>query len=182
VATDSMDAAGRRRRLAQLDRQLRTTWRPAVEPMGFALGLYRTFRRFRAGDDGTLVHILHVQVGIKSMAGRFAVNLAVHHTRYDPHPGAVSADEAVSGYPALWTRVATLAPPRRTLLDKLLRRTPAAADQWWGMSEDATAMAAALEEPLMLVRSYAPEWFATNGTEAACRAEHERVQARRTRG
>jgi hypothetical protein len=167
-------------RLRELDRQLTAVVRPALEPRGFMAGSHRSFRHIQPGAHGSLVHIVHFQVGIKWLVGKFTANLVVYHSAFCPHPGAV-APEAASfgdGFLALWTRVAKLEPPRPSLIEKLLRRTPEAEDRWWPQSDNPAQMAGALREVLALVLKHAPAWFETHGTEDACQQEFERVRAR----
>ena len=167
-------------RLRELDRQIAAVARPALEPLGFIAGAHRAFRRIHAVEHGTLVHIVHFQVGIKSLTGKFTANLAVYHSAFCPRPGAVTPDTASfgDGFLALWARVAMLAPPDPSLLQKILKRTPEAEDRWWPHSEKPAAMAAAVQDVVALVVAHAPAWFEVHGTEEACRREFERVQAR----
>ncbi len=168
-------------RLRELDHQLAKVVRPALEPIGFLAGAHRAFRRIHQADHGTLVHIVQFQVGIKSMTGKFTTNLVVYHSAFCPNPGAVSPETASfgDGFLALWTRVAKLEPPRRSLIQKLLQRTAHSDDRWWPQSDKPDVMAASLREVVGLVLTHAPAWFEANGTEEVCRREFERVQARR---
>jgi hypothetical protein len=60
--------------------------RPALEALGYLAGAHRGFRRIQQGEHGTLVHIVHFQVGIKSMTGKFTANLVVYHSTFCPSP------------------------------------------------------------------------------------------------
>jgi len=167
-------------RLRELDRQLEAIARPALEPLGFIAGSRRAFRRVRPAEHGTLVHIVHFQVGIKWLAGKFTANLLVYHSAFCPHPGEVAPEDASfgDGFLALWTRVAKLAPVQLSMIERLLRRTPEPDDRWWPQSETPADMAAVLHEVVALVVNHAPAWFEEHGTEDACREEFERVRAR----
>lgn len=178
-----MDADQRRRRLAQFDRQLAHVAPPLLEPLGFRQQEARVFRRSLTADHGTLVHFVRFQVGIKGLAGQFTCSLHVYHSAFCRAPGAVAPADASwnDGLAAMWVRVARLAPVAPSLFDRLRGRVPEPQDRWWPMSDDAAVMARALVEPLTLVTAHAPAWFETYGTEAACRAEAERVAARRPR-
>jgi hypothetical protein len=164
-------------RLREFDRQLLAVARPALEPHGFLAGVYRSFRRMRQTPQGTLVHIVHFQVGIKALAGRFTANLVVYHSTFCPHPGAVSPETATfgDGYLTLWTRVALLEPVRPSFIGRVFGRTSEPDDRWWPQSEDPIVMAATVRDVVTLVLAHAPWWFETHGTEAACRQEHERL-------
>jgi hypothetical protein len=168
-------------RLRELDRQLVAVARPALEPLGFLAGSHRGFRRIQTGAHGSLVHIVHFQVGIKWLAGKFTANLVVYHSEFCLHPGTVAPAAASfgDGFLALWTRVAKLEPVRPSMIEKLLRRTPETEDRWWPQSDEPAEMPAAVREVVALVVKHAPPWFETHGTEDACRQELERVRARR---
>ena len=152
---------------------------PVLEPLGFLAGVHRAFRRILQGDHGTLAHIVHFQVGIKSLAGRFTVNLVVYHTKFCLNPD-VTPETATfgDGFLELWARAAQLEPVRPSLIGRIMRRSAEPPDRWWEQSPDPAAMAAALREPLALVLAHAPAWFERYGTEEACRQAYERVQAR----
>jgi hypothetical protein len=169
-------------RLHEFDRQLALVVRPALEALGYLAGAHRGFRRIQQGEHGTLVHIVHFQVGIKSMTGKFTANLVVYHSTFCPNPGAASPETATfgNGFMAQWIRAGGLQPVRPSTIDKLLRRTPAPEDRWWPQSEDPAKTAASLHEVLAIILEHAPAWFAIHGTEDACRQEFERVQARRS--
>src|SRR5262245_28531894 len=168
-------------RLRELDRQLAAVARPALEPAGFSAGSGRAFRRMRPAEHGTLVHIVHFQVGIKWLAGKFTANLHVYHSAFCPHPGAVAPDDATfgDGFLTLWTRVAKLEPARPSMIERLLGQSPEPDDRWWPQSEDPSETAAALHEVVALVLKHAPGWFEEHGSEEACRREFERVRARK---
>jgi hypothetical protein len=167
-------------RLREFDRQLAAVVPPVLEPLGFRGGVHRAFRRIRQGDHGTLAHIVHFQVGIKSMTGRFTVNFVVYHSKFCLRPGEVTAETATfgDGFMELWARVAQLEPVRPSLIGRILGRSTEPPDRWWEQSADAAAMASALREPLALVLAHAPRWFEQYGTEEACRQAYERVQER----
>jgi hypothetical protein len=167
-------------RLREFDRQLAAVVRPVLEPLGFIAGVHRCFRRIGPADHGTIAHIVHFQVGIKSMTGKFTVNLCVYHSKFCLHPGDVTPETATfgSGLLELWVRVAQLEPVRPSLIGRILGRSTEPPDRWWEQSADPVAMAAALREPLALVLAHAPAWFEQHGTEKVCREAYERVQAR----
>lgn len=68
--------------------RLRTLVAPALTAAGFVFDGSRTFRRLTAG--GTRAQIVNFQMGVRSMAGRFTVNLAV----YDPDDAPFAAPPA----------------------------------------------------------------------------------------
>jgi hypothetical protein len=169
--------------LRELDRQLRPVVGPPLEGAGFQPGADRCFRRIRQAELGTLVQFVHFQPGIKSLAGKFTVNLRAWHSVFRPSLDAVAPEE-VSGIHAHlepWIRLGTLVPAAPSLLERMLGRRPEPVDRWWPQSADPAAMAATLQEVAALLVAYAPAWFDSYGTEAACKQAHEDVLARRAR-
>ena len=170
--------------LRELDRQLAAIVRPALEPSGFMAGDLRSFRRIRAGEHGTLAHIVQFQIGIRALAGKFTVNLVVYHSAFCPEPGNVPAESATSAdtHLRLTARIGLLAPEPPGILNALFRRGPREpGDRWWSQSDRPAVMSKTLRQVVTLIETHAPRWFEENGSEARCRQEHEIVLARRNR-
>ncbi|WP_200335183.1 DUF4304 domain-containing protein [Thiocystis violacea] len=101
------------------DRALRAILREPMAQHGFGFDGSRTFRRHLAG--GAITQIVNVQLGQRSMSGKFTVNLGVYV------PGEASANPAgLSGRKALEYHCA---PNRRERLGRLVP-APLPALQW----------------------------------------------------
>ena len=103
---------------------------PALAHLGFRPGRGRTFRRFSA--DGTAAEIVNFQLGQRSLAGRFSVNLGLFLAGDAPDV-AVNQAKEYNCSPARRSRLGLTASPRFPRLAALplvgLLLQPR--DKWW---------------------------------------------------
>ncbi|HET9451031.1 MAG TPA: DUF4304 domain-containing protein [Aggregicoccus sp.] len=158
-------------RLRQLDRQLAAVLAPLLERQGFQ----RDRRTFRRAVGAHRVQLVEVQVGVRSLAGQFTVNLAVFDPRaWQPPETVLTAQEVAAPreyhcHPDLRQRLGLLLPPPpQGLLGRLLRRPPPQPqDVWWPQSEDAAQMRATLEYAGELLLRLGLPWLEASSTEEA---------------
>lgn len=149
------------KRLRQLDRQLELLAKPMLAAHGFVAGKRRVFRR-RVEHEGTVsTQIIEFQVGVRSLAGRFTVNLAVFNRTY-ARAGTLRDPDAAFPFDCpheLTQRLGFFVPPRRSVLDWLLQRRAGPRDHWWEQDEDEGRMVATLKEVLELLTGRGISWL-----------------------
>ena len=103
---------------------------PALAHLGFVPGRGRTFRRLCA--DGTAADIVNFQLGVRSLEGRFTVNLGLFLAEDAPDV-AVNQAKEYNCSPARRSRLGLIRPPRFPRLAALplvgLPFQPR--DTWW---------------------------------------------------
>jgi hypothetical protein len=172
-----------------LDRAVRAVARPALEAHGFRLDGTRTLRREDLAK-GTC-RIVNVQVGTRSMAGRFTVNLGVYSPELFLGPGtAPRLNEAepwhclpgfherlgrlmVSAWTDRWTRI--LGPSGDAWWKDILY---GARDRWWGFSEDEGHTFDQVRRAIDHVRGVGLRWLEGRDDAEAMRREHSVVNQR----
>lgn len=143
-----------------LDFQLRSVLDPLLAERGFRFDRLRTFRRVRG--DGS-VQIVNVQVGERSMASQFTVNLGVFR------PGDQVIDPKFNPHRPMEYHCP---PQRRERLGRLrptllyeLRRVPVLGvlgqprDHWWKLSDDPRRTAASLRDAGALLVDKGLPWL-----------------------
>ena len=147
-------------RVRTFDRSLREVVRPVLHAQGFVFDQRRTFRRIHA--QRRFAEMIHFQIGQRSLAGRFTVNLGMLAPEdmdgIDPEkarPHDCPFENRV--------RIGFLLPASIPALSRLplLGVLLAAKDRWWRFSEDETYTSRQLTKVMDLVLTYGLPWFAT---------------------
>jgi hypothetical protein len=169
--------------IRQLDRQIERVIAPVLVERGFDFDGRRAFRRPRAAEQGQVVQIVSFQVGLRSLAGRFTVNLGV----FVPGLGGTAAPggrpETYDCIHDLTQRLGFFHRPPRGLLSQLLGRQPAPRDHWWEQHQDPDRMSEALADVRDCLISGGLPWLDAHSQSSAIRAAAEALEARkRARG
>lgn len=146
-----------------------------VEPLraaGFVFDGSRTFRRIEA--DGSAARIINFQLGQRSLAGQFTVNLAVYFAGSALQGReSVTPEKAMEFHcePAQRQRLGLLLPPRATLLARLpvIGLLFGPQDHWWECSTDQAQTEAELRRALSALESYGLPWLESALTRATPR-------------
>lgn len=141
------------------DDALRRIAVPALAAHGFAYDASRTFRRVSA--DGKHADLINVQLGQRSLEGKFTVNLGVF--RADDNPG-IDVRKAKEYHCPMSRRVriGLVVPPRLPGLAKL----PAVGflfggqDRWWRFSTDEAMTGLEMQHVVGLVIEHGLAWHA----------------------
>lgn len=146
-------------RTSAFDQALRAVAVPALAPHGFRFDGGRTFRRVSA--DGRICLIVNFQLGQRSMAGKFTVNLGVFADGDGPGIEPNRANEYDCRADRR-TRIGALIPQRFPRLVGLpfVGFLFGAFDRWWPFSEDETRTRAALSTAVEAVVSHGLDWLA----------------------
>lgn len=119
------------------------------------------FRR-RVEHEGTVsTQVIEFQVGVRSLAGRFTVNLAVFNRTY-ARASTLRDPDAPFLFDCpheLFQRLGSSAPRRRSVLDRLLGRRGGARDYWWAQEVDEGRMVGTLKEVLELLTGRGISWL-----------------------
>lgn len=133
---------------------------PALAPHGFRFDGRRTFRR--RSEDGRICRIVNFQLGQRSMAGKFTVNLGVF-VEGDGVGIDASRANAYDCHSARRTRIGALMPRRFTRFAALpfIGFLFGGLDKWWAFSEDAARTRAAVSVAMDTVVAHGLDWLAT---------------------
>lgn len=173
-------------RIRTFDKALRCQARPRLATVGFQFDERRTFRRTVPHGFGTSTHIVEFQIGLRSLAGRFTVNIGVfnanHHKSLLHVSGPSGHPETSYCYPEQWVRLGRIMRPRgiRSRLPRTRRaRTE---DRWWPLHEKPARMERRLRSVLQILWEDGLEWLSAHDTlEAFHLAESELARRKRQR-
>lgn len=151
-----------------LDTALRQAVAPALAAHGFRFDGSRTFRRL--SDEGRVAEIVNFQLGQRSLAGRFTVNLGVFVLGDAAGVGAGQANEYHCA-PARRARLGLIEPPRFPRLAGLpyLGALFAPKDRWWPIAAEPARAPAAVAEALERILGHGLAWFRSVHPAAAAR-------------
>lgn len=149
-------------RTSAFDTALRELVVPALAPHGFRFDGSRTFRHL--SNDKRTCRIINFQLGQRSMAGKFTVNLGVFNEGDSPGVSASRANE-YDCRPERRTRIGAIIPRRHPRLAKLpfvgfLWDMP---DKWWPFSEDASRTGAAVSVAVDKIAAHGLGWLNAGG-------------------
>ena len=138
------------------DRAIGLIMAPALADLGFRPGRGRTFRRLSA--DGTAAEIVNFQLGQRSLAARFTVNLGLFVAGDAPNV-AVNQAKEYDCLPARRSRLGLTTPPRFPRLAELpvaglLFQTQ---DKWW--RAEPSRIEESLSETLQLLKAEGLPWL-----------------------
>lgn len=144
------------------DKALREIAVPALSAHGFKFDGSRTFRRF--SEDGHTCQIINFQLGQRSMAGKFTVNLGVFA---DGDSLDVRVDRA-NEYDCRFecrTRIGMLIPLRFPKLAKLpfIGFLFGIQDKWWSFTEAPSRTGAAVTVAVDAISAYGLGWLNARG-------------------
>ena len=170
--------------LKALGAALRSSLEPMLASHGFSFEPgTRTFRR-AAGD---CTQILNVQVGVRSMEGRFTVNLGVFHPQYNAiviHGGALP-DKPLEYQCVVRERLSVL---RDTILTRYFRpriekkdtflkfwlTTPT--DEWWRFSSSEAQITSELAAVQRLLLERGLPWLQQHSDVAVLKGEYAKLK------
>lgn len=148
-------------RASAFDKALQEIAVPALTAHGFRFDGSRTFRHL--SEDRRTSQIINFQLGQRSMAGKFTVNLGVFVQGDRRGVSPSQANESDCPF------------ERRTRIGALILRFPKLAslpfigflfgspDKWWTFSDDPTRTAAAVSAAVDKVTAYGLSWFNASG-------------------
>jgi hypothetical protein len=149
-------------RASAFDKALREIAVPALSVHGFKFDGSRTFRR--VSQDGRICQIINFQLGQRSMAGKFTVNLGIFEQEDCPAVSANGANE-YDCRTERRTRIGALIPLRFPKLANLpfvgfLYGVP---DKWWSFSQDSSHTGAAVSAVVDVISAYGLSWLNASG-------------------
>lgn len=144
-----------------IDAALRNVVAPSLKAEGFVFDGRRTFRR--PHSEGR-VDIISYQLGVRSLAGQFTVNIA----QYRPGDAAdeeVPPDRVTYSHCKRFKRLGELVPPSFPLLTRIpkIGFMFGARDRWWSHGADPSRTESNVLETLNLIREFGMPWLATQG-------------------
>lgn len=167
-------------RIKALNAAILESLKPPMLEKGFEYDAStRTFRK----TAGECTQIVNVQVGSRSLAGQFTVNLAVFHPEYRPGSDRLALSRPPEEFDC-WerTRLGTL---RDTLVSKLLGfkfdensnfllwRLTTPPDKWWPFTSSAGENRRQLENVKALLLERGLSWLEAKSDVSALRSKHE---------
>ena len=142
----------------QLNAALRGIVEPALGVNGFSYDGSRAFRRV----DHTLqsVEIVHFQLGLRYMAGKFTVNLGVMHKSGSVEIGFMQAYPHHC-LPADRVRLGCILPPRVRFLSNipLIGTVFGGRDRWWRFTDDPALTSRQVSLVTGLIIDHGLAWF-----------------------
>jgi hypothetical protein len=154
------DTSGAKRK--QFDQQVRKLIGPVITSTGYEFDGRRIFRRPIPFDTGTAIQIIEFQIGIKSLTGRFTVNLGVFSDSFHPQdwPPVCTGPRTSDCLPAMWKRLGYFYDTPQSLLTTILGRTkPKRGDYWWDQHAGEREMINALQAPLKCLLDEGLPWL-----------------------
>jgi hypothetical protein len=147
-------------RATAFDHALRDIAVPALSSRGFRFDGGRSFRR-RSGDRQRCA-IINFQLGQRSMAGRFTVNLGVFAEGDSPGVDVARAREHDCRFDRR-TRLGQLVPHRFSRLARLpyVGNLFGPRDRWWSFSDDGVRTQAAMSAVVDLIVVHGLHWLDT---------------------
>jgi len=138
------------------DQILASMYLPALS--GFTFDRSRTFRR--VVETGTCVEIINLQLGQRSLEGRFTVNLGVFKSGDLAAIPLAKAKEYHCKH-VYRTRIGLIIPPRFSLLADIpfLGIFFAPRDRWWKFSDNPEQTTVQMSIVLNLIRTYGLPWL-----------------------
>ncbi|PTS82663.1 hypothetical protein DBR00_16185 [Pseudomonas sp. HMWF032] len=149
-------------RASAFDNALREIAVPALASHGFKFDGSRTFRRFSEGRRTCL--IINFQLGQRSMAGKFTINLGVFVEGDNP---GISTSRA-NAYDCRFerrTRIGALIPLQFPKLASLpwIGFLFGGPDKWWVFSDDSSDTDAVLSDAVDKITAHGLSWLNTIG-------------------
>lgn len=168
-------------KLKIFNRQLKKIVSPRLTIAEFKFDEKRTFRRVLHCGGISLCQIVEFQVGIKSLTGKFTVNLAVYSNSFRPSDWKDPGDLPGSWncLPGKSIRLGQFYKRKRSLIERILRAPFSSSDHWWGQSEKETAMDATFNEVTDLILGEGLAWLDENSTTRSLRAAYDDFASRR---
>lgn len=147
-------------RASTFDKALREIAVPALQEHGFGFDGSRTFRRL----TGSTCQIINFQLGQRSLAGKFTVNLGVFSDGDRPEISAARAND-FDCLAERRTRIGALMPGRFPRLAKLpyVGFLFGVADKWWPFSADASRTRIAVSGALDRILAHGLGWLNAGG-------------------
>lgn len=159
-----------------------------LKDCGFSFDGRRTFRRL--DKEGALADLLDFQAGVRSLEGKFTVNVGIYAPQFYLGPDAAPPFERAKPYHCLHKYYRRLGELRDTPLSRALsvlcgpRSLIAVAftgnDKWWRISADEITMQKELEDVLKDFSRYGEKWFSLNhdmqALQAAWQEARERIE------
>lgn len=149
-------------RASAFDKTLREIAVPALEVHGFKFDGARTFRRI--SSDGRTSQIINFQLGQRSMAGKFTVNLGLFTEGDRPGVSPAHAKEHDCRFECR-TRIGALISPRHPRLASLpfIGMLFGIPDKWWTFAEDPSRNAASVFTAVDKIRAHGFGWLIATG-------------------
>lgn len=141
----------------------------------------RTFRRVLHCDGISVCQIVEFQVGIRSLAGKFTVNLAVYSNSFRPSDWQ-DPDDLPSSWnclPGKSIRLGRFYNRKRSLIERILRAPFSLNDHWWAQSEKENEMDATFNEVTGLILEEGLAWLVENSTIGSLRSAYDDLASRR---
>lgn len=149
-------------RASTFDKALRETAVTALSAHGFRFDGGRTFRQL--SEDHRTCRIIDFQLGQRSMAGKFIVNLGVFAEGDSLGVSAAQANEYDCRFERRM-RIGTLIPNKLHRLASLpfIGFLFGSADRWWAFSNEPDLTTAAVAAAVDKVTAHGFAWFSTTG-------------------
>ncbi len=162
-------------------RQLKKSVLSRVTLAGFKFDEKRTFRRALNCGGISVCQIIEFQVGIKSLTGRFTVNLGVYSNSFRPSDWQDPGESPGSWncLPGKSIRLGRFYNKKRTLIEKLFRGPFSSSDHWWAQTEKETTMDETLNEVTDLILGAGLAWLNENSEIASLRSSYDDLATRR---
>jgi hypothetical protein len=162
-------------------RQLMKSVSPRLTLAEFKFDEKRTFRRVLNCDRIPVCQIIEFQVGIKSLTGKFTVNLAVYSNSFRPSdwqdPGELPG--SWNCLPGKSIRLGRFYNRKRSLIERILRVPFSSHDHWWAQADKETTMDATFKDVTDLILGDGLAWLNENSEIASLRSSYDDLAIRR---
>jgi hypothetical protein len=165
--------------LRQLDRQIERVIAPVLVERGFDFDGRRTFRRAHGTERGPVVQLVSFQVGVRSLAGRFTVNLGVFVPWLEERAAPGGQPETYDCLSDLTQRLGFFHRPQRGFVSRLLGRHPEPRDHWWAQHSDPDRMSGVLADVRDCLLDSGLPWLEAHSQGSAISAAKEALEARK---
>lgn len=168
-------------KLKTFNRQLKKSVSPRLMSAGFAFDQKRTFRRILKFGDISVCQIVEFQVGIKSVTGKFTVNLGVYSNSFRPIDWNDCGELPNSWdcLPGKSVRLGRFYKPKQSLIKRIFRVPVFSYDHWWAQAETEKVMDETFNEVSDLILGDGSAWFDENSTISSLRSAYDDLASRR---
>lgn len=162
-------------------RQLKKKVSPRLTSEEFKFDDKRTFRRVLNCGGILVCQIIEFQAGIKSLTGKFTVNIAVYSNSFRPNdwqdPGELPG--SWDCLPGKSIRLGRFCTQKKTIIKRIFHIPILLGEHWWAQSEKEAAMDATFNEVTDLILGDGLTWLNENSKIRSLRSAYDDLASRR---